>query len=142
MADLNKLGMHAPVVVTACFGANAAIADAPIFVSDGYYELIEARENHQVLGTDGGAVDLDLVKCNSGEALADGESMLATLFNLKATADTPVVRTQASGLHATRARLQLNPGDRIDLDFQGTLTALAGVSVTLVLKRIRFNSVR
>lgn len=124
-----------PTIVTVSFGANAAIADCPAFIcpEEAEYELVEVMENHRVAGTDGGAVSLDIVHADSGEAIAAGITALSgTLFNLKSTADTPVRRSTASGLSTTRSARVLQPGDRHDLDFQGTLTALAGVCVTLV----------
>ena len=69
----------------------------------------------------------------SWEALAAGVTALdGGVFDLKSTADTPVTRSTASGLSTTRSARVLQPGDRHDLDFQGTLTSLAGVCVTLV----------
>ena len=123
-----------PTIVTVSFGANGAIADCPAFIcpEGAEYELVEAIENHRVAGSNSGTVSLDIVHCDSGEAIAAGVTALATVFNLKATADTPLTRSTASGLSTTRSARVLQPGDRHDLDFQGTLTDLAGVCVTLV----------
>lgn len=53
-------------------------------------------------------------------------------FDLKGTANT----VQTGTLTATTADLQLATGDRLSLDFAGTLTDLAGLLVTVSLKRI------
>ena len=54
-------------------------------------------------------------------------------FNLKGTANT----VQAGALTTTAAALKLAPGDRLSADFAGTLTAVAGVVVTVELRPIK-----
>lgn len=85
----------------------------------------------ETAGTDAGAVTLQIVKTASGTAKGAGTAILATPFDLKAAADT----VQAGTL-AALAAIQLNPGDSLALVPTGTLTAVAGLCVTVELKRI------
>jgi hypothetical protein len=142
MSHLNKLGMHAPVYAQYQQGANGDLVDAGFFIADDYYEVVDVAESHETAGSDGGAVTLDVKKCPSGSAIAAGTSILASTFDAKSTAATPVRKTVSNaGLAAQGSRL-LSPGDRLVIDYTGTLTALAGVVVTAVLKRVRFTTQR
>lgn len=122
-----------PVHVT--YGANAAILNGFAFVAIGDYELVGVTEVHDVAGSDGGAVTLDIVKCPSGTTVASGTSMLASTFDLKSTADTPVKKTVANGgISQTQSTRIITDGQAVALNFTGTLTALVGVAVTIWLK--------
>lgn len=129
---------RAPRVIPVHFGTNAAILTAPsgaVFVADQDYSLMSVSEVHEALGTDGGAVTLDVVKCTGTQAAAAGTTMLASTFNLKSTINTVVTKARAAGgLSATSANRLIKKGDRIALNFAGTLTALTGVNVTIVLE--------
>lgn len=142
---LSKLGMHAPYILDEFFGPTAGIGSVAIPVRD-YWRIVEAAEVHTVLGTDGGAVTLTIEKLTGTQAPGAGANMLQTsTFNLKATINT-VQRVAVSSLTAVtvaqRAAMDLSPGDRIGLTFTGTLTSLAGVGVTVIFKRNRFNPAR
>lgn len=128
-----------PRTETARFGANASLADCPLFICEegAEYEVVEVMETHIVAGTDGGAVSMDLVKAGSGVALGAGTSVLGSVFNLKSTINTPVRKSLSSGLAAAAATRRITGGQRLDIDFQGTLTAAAGVCVTVVLRMLR-----
>lgn len=120
--------------------ATALMVDSWLFrCPEGFeYEVVEVNEEHTVAGTDGGAVTADLKKLISATvgAPSTGTSVLSSTFNLKSTANTPVKKTTASGLAAKSVRT-LRSGDRLGLDFTGTLTALGGMAVTvsLVMRR-------
>ena len=138
MASIRDIGLDAPVYVCFIIPENAGAVDSALFVSDGYYELLEAREVHTTAGSDGSAVTLDLVKAASGTAFGSGTSMLASTFNLKSTAATPVSKTITNGgVVQTRSSRLVQPGDTIYANFAGTLTAYVGGALTLVLKRYR-----
>lgn len=131
--------MKSPLVVSVSFGANAAIADATLFVcpEGAEFEVVEVMESHVAAGNDGGAVALDVVKCDSGVAIAAGATVLGTTFDLKSIANTTVRKSTASGLAAALATRTVKSGQRLDLDFQGTLTTLTGVGVTITLRERR-----
>lgn len=141
MATLNKVGMHAPVYVPFSDSAAAgAQVDKVLFVSDDYYELVEARCNHAV---DGGALSGAMItKATSGTTIANGVDMIATIFDFTTGALTPQRRSAGAGTLGTTANRQLDPGDTVYLDYEGTLTGLLGVGGCLVLKRIRFTQDR
>lgn len=143
MSELNKVGMHAPLHVTVQFGANGNHVDADLFVADDDYEVVQCDETHTVAGNDAGAVTGDLRKTTSGTAPNGGTSLLASTFNLKSTANTPVSKTASNGGLATTAEGRRLPrGSKLSWDFGGTLTALVGVCVTVTLKRLTFTNVR
>lgn len=130
---------QAPRVITITFPTNAAILTAPnvvAFIADADYEVLDVAESHGTLGTDGSAVTLDVAKCTGTQTPAQGVSMLTTTFNLKATINTVVRKSQASGLiiSSGKSKLQITKGDRIAIVLAGTLTAVTGVNVTIVLK--------
>lgn len=132
---------HAPLVLTFAAGPNAALLTLPdvtLFIADADYELLSVAEVHEVLGTDGSAVTLDVKKCTGVQAAASGTSMLLTTFNLKATVQTIVTKNVANaGLAVLQSSRRVVAGERIALDFGGTMTAVAGVNVTVTLKRLR-----
>lgn len=132
---------QAPLVLTFAVGPNAALLTLPdvaLFIADSDYELESAAEIHEAVGTDGSAVTLDVKKATGTQAAGSGTTMLASTFNLKATANTVVTKNRSNGgLTTTAANQRLTSGDRLVLDFGGTLTALAGVCVTVTLKRLR-----
>ena len=141
MATLNKVGMHAPVYVPFSDSAAAGTqVDKVIFVSDDYYELVEARCNHAV---DGGALAGAMItKALSGTTIAAGVDMIATIFDFSAGALTPQRRSASADTLGTVANRRLDPGDTVYLEYEGTLTGLLGVGGVLVLQRIRFTQER
>jgi len=108
----------------------AANYTAPFFIADRQYQLIEVFERHEALGTDGGAVTVMLTKVPSGTAPASGTNMLSAGINLKATANT----NQKGTLGTTITSITLARGDSMALVTTGTLTAVKGVTVAVVLK--------
>jgi len=91
-------------------------------------ELIQVQESHEVLGTDGGAVTLQIERLQGTEAPAAGDDLLVTAINLKGTINTVVT----PALTATKTNRIFNKGDRVALKDSGTLTAVAGISGSLV----------
>ena len=83
----------------------------------------------RVAGNDGSAVTLTVMRTQSTEAPTSGDDLLQATLDLKAAADTP----QNGTLTATVADLVLAVGDRISVDFAGTLTAAVG-SLTVELE--------
>lgn len=116
--------------------ANASLADQAFFVADRAYDVVAVRQIHSVAGTDGSAVNLQVTKDTSTAAPGAGTDLLTNNtnagFNLKGTANT----VQAGTLTATAASKRMAAGDRLSVDFAGTLTTLAGVVVTVVLRRL------
>ncbi len=116
--------------------ANADCVDKAFFIADRAYQVTAISEVHSAAGTNGSAVNLQVTKDVTTDAPGAGTDLLTNNtnagFDLKGTANT----VQAGTLTATTASLQLAAGDRLSLDFAGTLTTLAGVTVTVTLKPI------
>lgn len=100
------------------------------------YQLVSVDEIHATAGSDASAVSLQVTKDTGTQAPGAGVDLLTNNtnvgFNLKGTANT----VQNGTLSATTADLVFAVGDRLSIDFAGTLTALAGVNVTINLKRV------
>lgn len=127
-------GVTLPVMVR-IKGSDAATAGnytAPFFIANRSYEVIEVRERHETAGSDAGAVTVMLKKVPSGTAPGSGTNMLTAGINLKATADT----NQSGSITATVANRRLARGDAMSLVTTGVLTAVAGVTVEVLLKAI------
>lgn len=101
-----------------------AQTDRSFFVADRDYEIVRIAESHDVAGA--GSTTLDIKKCTGTTAAASGTTVLSSTFALDSTANTPVVKTAASGLTATRANRRITSGNRLAFDFTGTVTAWVG----------------
>lgn len=114
-------------------GAATAANYGSFFIAPISCEVIEMWEGHRVAGTDVGAVTLDIEKLVSGDALDSGVSVLQSTANLKGTINTPQ-RVKAQDDVSGPLRRFLKPGDRLALKDSGTLTAVAHVTVTVLLR--------
>lgn len=92
-------------------------------------QVIGVSEVHTTAGSDGSAVTLMLKKCSGTTVPASGTDMLSASLNMKGTAQT----VQAGTLVTNIDTLTLSAGDRLAVDFTGTITALAGVVITVDL---------
>lgn len=101
-----------------------------IFTAPFPFEVLSIVEKHDVAGTNGGAVTLDILKVPNGTTLGSGTSILSSTFNLKATADTAQMK---KGVNLNNSRT-FKPFESIALKVTGTLTALEGVQVTIYCK--------
>jgi hypothetical protein len=118
--------------LVADFYIAGTVADVQFWTAPVKCEVVAVREIHVTAGTDGGAVTGTIRRCQGTEAATAGDDLLGdTKINLKGTALTE----QTPGLTATTADLVLEAGNRLSLDVTGTTTALAGVILTVLLKR-------
>lgn len=124
------------ICVSYVMNANGSLADQSFFIANRAYQVMEIREVHAVAGNDSGAVNLQVTKDTSTDAPGAGTDLLTDNsgagFNLKGTANT----VQSGTLTSTVASKKLAAGDRLSVDFAGTLTTLAGVVVTVSLKEV------
>lgn len=132
LGKFNSAEQQIAVTHNVIAGAAAADYDGRMFIAERAYEVVSVREQHQTAGNDAGAVTVMVKKVPSGTAKSAGTDVLAAGVSLKATADT----VQSPALHATAANYQLAAGDSLALVTTGTPTAVDGVSVTVVLKKI------
>lgn len=102
------------------------------FNSDRAYEVISITHRHKTAGSHASAVTLQIEKLTSGTAKGAGTNLLATAFNLKASNNT----TQFGVLTNTKTALIIRRGDSLGMVTSGTLTDLAEVCVTVILKAI------
>jgi hypothetical protein len=111
----------------------SSVADVQFFTAPVKCEVVAVREVHATAGDDAGAVTGTIRRCQGTEAATAGDDLLGTTkINLKGTALTE----QTPALTGTSANLVLEAGDRLSLDVTGTTTTLAGVIVTVLLKRV------
>lgn len=119
----------APLIKTWNMAANGSLADQTIFIADRAYTVIGAREVHSTAGSDAGTVSIDIKKDTGTGAPVSGNTVLASVFDAKGTANTVVSKSPT----AVGADKLLAAGDRLSVDFVGTLTALAGVAIEVEL---------
>lgn len=134
------LASDAPVVLQfGPPGANGALADGYLFTAlDGDYELVAVSEVHGTAGSDGSAVTADVVRVASGGTIAAGTSLLSSTFNLKSTVDTPVIKNVSNGgLPSAQSSRVISRGQSLAINLAGTLTALAGMAITVVVQPLR-----
>lgn len=113
--------------------ANGSLADQAFFIADRDYLVRTIAEVHSVAGNDSSAVNLQVEVCKGTTAVGSGTNLLTNNtnagFNMKGTANTVQY-----GTFGGQETLYLKKGDRLVLDFAGTLTTLAGVAVTALLE--------
>ena len=104
------------------------------------WQITDVRARFEAAGTDGGGATLQLIRVPSGTAKAAGISCLATPINLQGAInvnqDAPLVPIPAGAPSTATDTIQLWDGDSLALVPTGTLTAVAGVSVTVELMRL------
>jgi hypothetical protein len=111
----------------------SSVADVQFFTAPVKCEVVAVREVHATAGNDGSAVSGTIRRCQGTEAATAGDDLLGTTkIDFKGTALTE----QTPALTGTSANLVLEAGDRLSLDVTGTTTTLAGVIVTVLLKRV------
>jgi len=113
--------------------ANGSLADAAFFIADRNYRVIAARA---VWGTaSSGATNVQLVADKATDAPGAGVDLLTNDsnagFQTDGTANTPEI-----GVLVDPGLLYIMEGDRLSVDFSGTLTALAGLCITVTLEAL------
>ena len=123
-----RAGAHKGMVVLTFTAPTATEAvDQNVFVADQAYQLVSAEEAHAGKGGSGATVYPG--KCTNVQTPGGSANMLAATFDLTGANNTVVAGT----LSATLANTRLAAGDRIALNFGGTVAGLDGMCVTLVL---------
>jgi hypothetical protein len=113
---------------------NGQCLDQTFFIADRTYEVLAVYEIHAVAGDHASPVNLQVTKDTGTNAPGAGTDLLANNanagFDMKGTANT----LQTGALVAATTSKRLLAGNRLSLDFAGTVQNLAGVTVTVVLK--------
>jgi len=131
MAQPSQFELSTEQYLVASFYIAGTVADVQFWTAPTKCEVVAVREVHAVAGDDGGAVTGTIRRCQGTEAATAGDNLLSATINLKGTALTE----QTPALTATTADLVLEAGNRLSLDVTGTTTTLAGVILTVLLKR-------
>jgi hypothetical protein len=133
MAQPSQFELSTEQYLEATFYGASSIADVQFWAAPVKCEVVAVREVHAVAGDDAGAVTGTVRRCQGTEAATAGDDLLGTTkINLKGTALTE----QTPALTSTTANLTLDAGNRLSLDVTGTTTTLAGVILTVLLKRV------
>lgn len=130
--------LEAPTMdITFSWAANAQLtsSNAAFFVANAPYTVSAVRWSHSTPGSSATCA-IEMTKDTGTDAPGAGTALLTnntnTGFNGNATADVP----QVGALVTTAGVTTLAIGNRLSLDFNGTLTALAGVVCTVSLTPI------
>ena len=105
--------------------ANGDLADRIFFVAPRPMLIKSIKYCHTTLGTDSSAVTASIKKQDGTETASQGDVLLSSLFNCKAAINT----VQEGALVTTAGYTRMAAGDRLSVDFAGTLTALVGVCI-------------
>ena len=133
MAQPSQFELSTEQYLTATHYISGTVADVQFWTAPVDCEVVAVREVHVTAGTDGSAVSGTIRRCQGTEAATAGDDLLGdTKIDFKGTALTE----QTPALTATTANLTLEAGDRLSLDVTGTTTALSGVILTVLLKRV------
>jgi len=132
MAQPSQFELSTEQYLEATFYGASSIADVQFWTAPVKCEVVAVREVHATAGSDASAVTGTVRRCQGTEAATAGDDLLSATINFKGTALTE----QTPALTATTADLTLEVGNRLSLDVTGTTTALAGVILTVLLKRV------
>jgi hypothetical protein len=114
----------------------AASVDKWMFVADRAYIVTAVNEVHSVVG--GAAAAVRPRKITAASTAAPGAVVAAGITEITTAAidlTAAINVSQTAALSATASDFTLAAGDKIGLDFSGTLTGLVG-SLTIVLKAV------
>ena len=139
MAQPSQFELSTEQYLVANFYIASSVADVQFYTAPVKCEVVSIREIHTVAGTDGSDVTGTIRRCQGTEAATAGDDLLGTTkINFKGTALTEQKFDAADSgeLTSTTADLTLEAGNRLALDVTGTTTALAGVIINVLLKRV------
>jgi hypothetical protein len=131
MAQPSQFELSTEQYLVASFYIAGTVADVQFWTAPTKCQVVAVREIHAVAGDDAGTVTGTIRRCQGTEAATAGDNLLSATINLKGTALTE----QTPALTATTADLTLEAGNRLALDVTGTTDTLAGVILTVLLKR-------
>ncbi len=125
-----RAGAHkGMVVLTYAVPTATEAVDQNVFVAEQAYQLVSAQAVYSGEGGSGAAVRI--TKCTSTQAPNAGANMMVGTFDLAAGGNINTVLSAT--LSATVANRRLADGDRICLDFSGTVLGVDGLAITIVL---------
>lgn len=113
--------------------ASTAANYGVFFIAPYSCEVIEAWASWKTAG--GSNPTLTVEKLTGGVALDSGSVVLESTWDMAGTANDPIRKRCVSNISTRR----LNPGDRLALKDAGTLTSVAHVCVTVLIRALNFN---
>jgi hypothetical protein len=131
MPALKAVAKRAPVVLTVVHPLGTGCVDQNVFVADREYTVEAVRVSYAT--ANGAAFTLDVKKATSTTAIASGTTVLGSTFDLNSTINTVVSKTRANAGVVSTPVATLAAGDRLGFDFTGTVTSIAGVTISVVL---------
>lgn len=126
----SRKNIKSPIVLTINLSLPADMIDKNIFIADRAYKIREVKEAHTTAETTAGTLTMDIKKCTGTTAPASGNTILASTYDMKGTANTIVSKFPIATNYA------IAENDRLALDFSAGATELAGVSITIVLETL------
>ncbi len=108
---------------------NASLVDQSFFIANQAYLVKLITEIH-VVACAVASTTAVVKKVISGSTVANGTSLMSSTFALDGTAET----LQTATLSTNQSILTLAAGDRLAVDFTGTLTTLSGVCIQVMLQ--------
>ncbi len=119
--------------VDVTYSLSTGFADGQFFVADDRYTILSAR--YRAVTQASTTAVVQLTKDTSTNAPGAGTDLLANTSNTGFAVGTGGSNgvPQTASFKTTAGLLDMATGDRLSLDFAGTLTALAGVVVTVSL---------
>jgi hypothetical protein len=126
-----QLGARQPM--TFYINANGGLATQSFFIADRAMTISGVEYIHGTQGTDAGAVTAQVFHDSGTQAPGAGVAITTGTFNCKAANATVQTGTllAVDGNGQPNVGIQINAGDRLSIVFTGTLTALAGVVVSV-----------
>lgn len=111
------------------FAAAADCVDSHLMIAK-YSYIVDSIKAKFVTASSSGTVDVKT--CADGTAISAGTSVLSSTISIAGTPDT-----NASGsITTTEANRKIYAGQSLAIDFGGTLTNIAGLVVTVSLRRV------
>jgi hypothetical protein len=132
MAQPSQFELSTEQYIVADHYIASSVADVQFFTAPVKCQVVAVREVHATAGNDAGTVTGTIRRCQGTEAATAGDDLLSATINFKGTALTE----QTPALTTTNGDLILETGNRLALDVTGTTTTLAGVIITVLLKRV------
>jgi len=139
MAQPSQFELSTEQYIVADHFIASSVADIQFFTAPVKCQVVSIREVHATAGSDAGTVTGTIRRCQGTEAATAGDDLIgSTKINFKGTALTEQKFDAADSgeLTSTVVDLILEAGDRLSLDVTGTTTALAGVIITVLLRRL------
>lgn len=101
-----------------------------VFIAPWDCELVSVQARHRVASSSG---TMDVVRADSGTAISAGTSLLTGTMSSAGAADTNVSGVPSNNI----AGKTITKGQALGLLFGGTLTNLADLDVTVLLRQLR-----